>query len=88
MFISIKGHMGKYNAVVTGFYKGNLDYLKDVIPRVYAREYGEQIPEYFDEITTIKDLKEFVKTEMDGMDNYPFGFKHIDGVYCLYKCVG
>lgn len=88
MFISIKGWMGKHNAVVTAFYKENLDYLKEVIQNVYVREYGERVPDYFNGIKTIKALKEFVKTEMDDMDNYPFGFKYIDGVYCLYQCVG
>lgn len=88
MFIKIKGRMGKYNAIVTGFYKDNLDYLKKAIPVVYSREYGEEIPSYFHKIHTIKDLKNFVKVEMDDMDNYPFGFKHIEGVYCLYECIG
>ena len=88
MFISIKGRMGKYNAIVTGFYKDNLDVLKRAIPIVYRREYGYEIPSAFYDISTIKELKEFVKEEMDDMDNYPFGFKHIDGVYCLYECLG
>ena len=88
MFISIKGRMGKYNASVTGFYKGNLDYLKRVIPQIYAREFNEPIPSEFHEISTIKELKSFVKEHMVDMDNYPFGFKHIDGVYCLYECYG
>ena len=88
MFINVKGYTGKFNAVVTGFYKDNLDYLKKTIPNIYMREYGGHIPEEFYSINTIKDLKEFVKTEMEDMDSYPFGFKHIDGVYCLYECLG
>jgi len=88
MFITIKGRMGKYNAVVTGFYKDNLDYLKKAITYIYIREYGIEIPKEFNDIKTIKGLKKFVKTEMDDMDNYPYGFKHIDGVYCLYECLG
>lgn len=88
MFIKIKGRIGYYNAVVTWFYKDEIDYLKKAIPRIYAREYGEQIPNYFDKINTIKDLKNFVKVEMNDMDNYPFGFKHIDGTFALYECIG
>ena len=88
MFITIKGNIGKYNAIVTGFYKDNLSYLKRRIPTIYNREYDMLIPSEFHDITTIKDLKAFVKEHMDDMDNYPFGFKHIDGVYCLYECIG
>lgn len=88
MFINIKGYTGKFNAVVTGFYKDNLTYLKRYIPIIYMREYGVEIPKEFEDITTIKELKTFVKEEMSDMDNYPFGFKHIDGVYCLYECLG
>lgn len=88
MFISIKGRIGKYNADVTGFYKENLDYLKRYIPMIYMREYGTEIPNEFEDITTIKELKSFVKEYMSDMDSYPYGFKHIDGVYCLYQCYG
>lgn len=88
MFIKIKGHMGMYNCIVTGFYKGNLDYLLKTIRGIYGREFGVEVPSYYNEITTIKELKTFVKEEMGGMDNYPFGFKHIDGVYCLYEAMG
>ena len=88
MFISIKGHIGKYNAIVTWFYRDNLDYLKIAIPRIYMREYGEQIPNEFDNIRTIKELKQFIKDHMSDMDNYPFGFKHIMGTYALYECIG
>ena len=88
MFIKIKGdHIGYYNASVTWFYRDNLDYLKEVITRLYAREYGEEIPSYFHDIKTIKDLKNFVKTEMDTCE-HPFGFKHIDGTFALYQCFG
>ena len=88
MFIRIKGHEGNYNAIVTGFYKNNLDYLKRKIPVIYAREYGEEIPAYFNSIKTVKDLKNFVKVEMNDMDTYPFGFKYMDGILCLYECLG
>lgn len=88
MFIKIKGdHFGKYNAIVTWFYRDNLDYLKEVIPSLYIREYGEEIPSYFHDIKTIKDLKNFVKVEMDSAE-YPFGFKHIEGTFALYQCIG
>ena len=88
MFIKIKGdHFGKYNAVVTWFYKDNLEHLKKVIPRIYRREYGEEIPSYFHKIKTIKDLKNFVKVEMDDCE-YPYGFKHIEGTFALYECIG
>lgn len=88
MFITIKGRFGKYNAIVTGFYKNNIDYLKKRITEIYSREYGETIPPYIHDIKTVKDLKNFVKTEMNDMDTYPYGFKHIDGVFCLYECIG
>ena len=88
MFINIKGHNGKYNAIVTWFYKDNIEYLKEVIPNIYMREYGEPIPKYFHTINTIKELKSFIKMEMNDMRNYPFGFKHIDGTYALYQCIG
>lgn len=88
MFINIKGRMGKYNALVTWFYKDNLDYLKEIIPQIYMREYNERIPNYFHDITTIKDLKNFVKAEMKDMQDYPYGFKHIEGTYALYQCIG
>ena len=88
MFIKIKGRIGYYNAVVTPFYIFYIDDLKYSIPRIYAREFHEEIPSYFHDISTIKDLKNFVKVEMHDMDNYPFGFKHIDGVFCLYECIG
>lgn len=88
MFISIKGDIGKYNAVVTWFYKDNLEHLKRVIPFVYMREYGREIPSEFHSISTIKALKEFIKENMSDMDNYPYGFKHIEGTYALYECIG
>ena len=88
MFIKIKGdHIGHYNCVVTWFYKDNLEHLKKVIPYIYSREYGRRIPSEFHEIKTIKGLKEFVKEEMDTCE-YPYGFKHIDGTYALYECIG
>ena len=86
MFIKIKGdHFGQYNASVTWFYRDNLDYLKKAIPRIYSREYGEKIPSEFHDIKTIKDLKNFVKNEMDDCE-YPCGFKHIEGTFALYEC--
>lgn len=88
MFIKIKGRTGYYNAVVTGFYKSEMDYLKRRIKSIYQRETGEQIPNYFEDINTIKQLKQFVKVELHDMDNYPNGFKHIDGVFVLYECIG
>lgn len=88
MFIKIKGRIGYYNAIVTGFYKDNLDYLKRRVQYIYGREYGMRVPQEFHDITTIKDLKTFIKTEMNDMDNHPYGFKHIEGVYCLYECIG
>lgn len=88
MFIKIKGHMGMYNACVTWFYKDNIDVLKDIISRIYMREYGVEIPSEFYEITTVKGLKNFIKKEMNDMDNYPYGFKHIEGTYAVYQCIG
>lgn len=89
MFIKIKGHIGNYNCNVVGFYKGNLDYLKERIKYIYGREFGVETPSYFNEIKTIKGLKQFVKDEMiKDMRNYPYGFKHIDGIYCLYEAYG
>lgn len=88
MFIKIKGHTGSYNAVVTAFYKDNLEHLKKSIKFIYGREYGNVVPDGFDDISTIKDLKKFIKEEMSDMDNYPYGFKHIEGIYCLYECIG
>ena len=88
MFIKIKGdNFGMYNAVVTWFYRDNLDHLKKVIPKIYMREFDEEIPKEFHDIKTIKGLKEFVKEEMDSCE-YPFGFKHIDGTFALYECIG
>lgn len=88
MFIRIKGDsFGKYNAVVTWFYKDNLNHLKRVIPIIYLREFDEEIPSEFHDITTIKGLKDFVKSEMDVCE-YPYGFKHIDGTFALYECIG
>lgn len=88
MFIRLKGKTGMYNAVVTWFYKDNFDYLKEAVAFVYRREYGENVPVEYDEIKTIKGLKQFIKDEMEDMNNYPFGFKHIDGTYALYQCIG
>lgn len=85
MFIKIKGRIGNYNCNVTSFYKDNLDYLKERIRYIYGREFGIEVPKYFNDIKTIKNLKQFIKDEMHDMDNYPYGFKHIDGVYCLYE---
>lgn len=88
MFIKIKGKIGNYNAIVTWFYRDNLDYLMEVIPKIYLREYGDFIPKEFYYIKTIKDLKIFIKENMFDMDNYPYGFKHIEGTYALYECIG
>lgn len=85
MFIKIKGRIGNYNCNVIAFYKDNLDYLKERIRYIYGREFGIEVPKYFNDIKTIKNLKQFIKDEMRDMDNYPYGFKHIDGVYCLYE---
>ena len=60
VFIKIKGWTGCYNAVVTWFYKANIDELKYRIERIYNKEYGEEIPNYFHSIETIKELKQFV----------------------------
>lgn len=87
-YIKIKGYTGKSLCGLTAFYKDNLDYLLEKIRRIYGREYGVEVPPYYNEICTVKALKEFIKNEMDDMDNYPYGFKHIDGVYCLYEAYG
>ena len=55
------------------------------IPYLALSEVTDKFTMAFNEIKTIKDLKQFIKDEMYDMDNYPFGFKHIDGVYCLYE---
>ncbi len=88
MFIKIKGdHIGHYNAVVTWFYKDNLEYLKEVIPKLYERKCYGSIPSEFHNITTIKGLKEFVKENFNDWE-YPYGFKHIEGTFALYVCIG
>jgi hypothetical protein len=87
MFIKIKGKSGNYKCIVDEFYKENLDYLKEKIRYIYAREYGIEVPTEYNHIKTIKALKEFIKNEMKDMDNYPFGFKYINGVYCVYEAI-
>ena len=88
MFIRLNGRIGYFNADVTWFYKDNLDYLKGRIKLIYLREIGGPIPDEFNSINTITALKAFIKEHMSDMDNYPFGFKHIDGTYVLYECYG
>ena len=39
-------------------------------------------------IFTDDELKQFIKDEMSDMDNYPYGFKHIDGIFCFYEIYG
>lgn len=86
VFINIKGYSGKFNCRVIGFYRENLEYLKDIIEKIYKERIDSDIPSYFWSINTIKELKEFTKTEMvPYMESYPCNFKHIDGIYSLYE---
>ena len=86
VYISIKGYTGKFNCQIIAFYKENIELLKEKVKNIYKDEVNFNLPSYFWEIETIKKLKEFVKTELvPYIDNYPYGFKHIDGVYCLYQ---
>ena len=86
MYIKIKGFSGYHNCRVTPFYKNNFDYLKDRIKNIYRDNVDFTLPEFFWEIETIKDLKLFVKEYLvEYIDVYPYGFKYINGLYCLYE---
>lgn len=86
MYITVKGFTGHFLADVVPFNMDNKERLQRIIERIYFNETGERLEG--DELRTLGRMKEFVRENLQDMDNYPTGFKHIDGIFCFYEIYG
>ena len=74
--IKVNGFEGQFRADVVPFNKYNKGTLIDIM-------YGLGIDVPLN--PTLKQLKEAARQYGN---NYPCGFKHIEGIYCYYQCLG
>jgi len=74
--IRVTGFEGQFRADVIPFNKWNKGTLIDIMHCL-----GLDVPLN----PTLKQLKEAARNYGD---NYPCGFKHIEGKYCFYECLG